>query len=96
MARWGGRRVARITAVLLQRDYIPGKGWRCYLCRRITNDAKLLSVEHKTPRSQGGTDAMSNLVLAHRSCNYARGAKPVDEFQAGIVDRTAWITSLPH
>lgn len=92
--KWGGRRRNTIFAALLQRDLIPGKGWRCIVCGRIASDEHQLSVEHKTPRSLGGTDAFSNLALSHRSCNYSRGSRPLEEFQNTIVDRSAWVTGL--
>lgn len=37
------------------------------------------SVDHLTPVSRGGSDHLSNLALACRSCN-AKGAKTAEEF----------------
>ena len=38
------------------------------------------SFEHLTPRSQGGKSDISNMVLAHRSCNLLRSSKPIEVF----------------
>jgi 5-methylcytosine-specific restriction endonuclease McrA len=33
------------------------------------------TIEHLTPKSKGGTNAITNLALAHRRCNAERGTK---------------------
>ncbi|MEU0198601.1 MULTISPECIES: RNA-guided endonuclease IscB [unclassified Streptomyces] len=48
-----------------------------------------LNVEHVRPRSRGGSDRISNLVLACSPCNRAKGSKPVEAFLADRVDRLA-------
>lgn len=76
---WSGRRVQRLLALV-----IAEHGDRCALClgehgpvildRDDPAYSKLgPSVEHKLPRSRGGSDDPSNLTLAHRRCNSARG-----------------------
>jgi hypothetical protein len=42
-----------------------------------------LNIDHVHPRSRGGTDRVSNLVLACVPCNQAKGNQPVEEFLAG-------------
>lgn len=37
------------------------------------------SLDHVKPRSKGGTYAIINLLLSHRSCNIARGDEPIGE-----------------
>lgn len=39
-----------------------------------------LNIEHLRPRSRGGSDRISNLVLACAPCNRAKASKPVDVF----------------
>jgi len=39
-----------------------------------------LQIEHIVPRSRGGTDRVSNLTLACRTCNQAKGARTAEEF----------------
>jgi 5-methylcytosine-specific restriction endonuclease McrA len=34
------------------------------------------TIEHLTPKSQGGTDDLANLVLACKLCNSSRGNRP--------------------
>lgn len=42
-----------------------------------------LQIEHIHPKSKGGTNRVSNLVLACRACNKQKGNKDVSEFLAG-------------
>jgi HNH endonuclease len=39
-----------------------------------------LQVEHITPKARGGSERASNLTLACRPCNEAKGARRVDDF----------------
>lgn len=54
-------------------------GWVCWLCELpVDPDAPAgtpgaPTVDHVVPRSRGGTSDPSNLRLAHRRCNGARG-----------------------
>ena len=50
-----------------------------------------LNVEHLTPRSRGGSDRISNLLLACVPCNEAKGSTPVETFLADRPDRLARI-----
>ena len=45
-----------------------------------------LEVEHIQPRSKGGSNRVSNLALACRSCNQAKGNRDVREFLSGKPD----------
>ncbi len=40
------------------------------------------TIDHKIPRSRGGTDATENLTLACFTCNQTKRAMTVDEFAA--------------
>jgi hypothetical protein len=54
--------------------------WRCHLCRKRVDprikapDRRCPSFDHLDPVSDGGTDARSNVKLAHLGCNSRRGA----------------------
>jgi hypothetical protein len=50
-----------------------------------------LNIEHLRPRSRGGSDRISNLVLACVPCNRAKGSKPVEAFLADRPDHLAKI-----
>jgi 5-methylcytosine-specific restriction endonuclease McrA len=66
------RSAANRIPKLAERD-----GWACHLCGEpIDPRAKgkrKATLDHVLPRSHGGTGALSNLKLAHESCNQARG-----------------------
>ncbi|WP_268250737.1 RNA-guided endonuclease IscB [Streptomyces djakartensis] len=52
-----------------------------------------LNVEHLRPRSRGGSNRISNLVVACVPCNKAKGNMPVETFLALRPDRLATILS---
>jgi len=62
------------------REYLLEK-WqrRCVYCGR---QGVPLQVEHITPRAVGGTNRVSNLTLACKGCNVAKGAQDVRAFLA--------------
>ena len=44
----------------------------CALCgKRVTKTTR--SIDHKIPRSKGGSDRLTNLQLVHRGCNSSKG-----------------------
>jgi 5-methylcytosine-specific restriction endonuclease McrA len=57
---------------LLLRD-----GDACYLCHQTADPDDPLEIEHVKPRYAGGSDDLSNLALAHRSCNRTKGTSAV-------------------
>ena len=60
------------------REYLLEKwGHKCAYCG-VTNVP--LEIEHIIPKSRGGTDRISNLTLACRKCNLAKGNKTAAEF----------------
>lgn len=60
------------------------QNWRCCWCgvRCVaeSNKHNSATIEHVTPKSQGGTDHWSNLAMACNRCNHARGVRPVERF----------------
>ena len=63
----------------------------CHLCggqmtleRNVGNKVGkyFATFDHVRPRSEGGTAYFTNLKLAHRSCNNARGSKPIESARA--------------
>jgi 5-methylcytosine-specific restriction endonuclease McrA len=61
-----------VFAALVLRD-----GPVCYLDGQPPDDDDPLEIEHRKPRAAGGSDDLSNLALAHRSCNQAKGTRAV-------------------
>lgn len=49
---------------------------RCYYC----GCRQGLTIDHKVPRSGGGSNHSENLVAACKSCNSAKGTKQIDGF----------------
>lgn len=70
---WGGRYAQRKTA-----ETLAVKGTRCHLCAGPGAD----TADHRTPRSKGGTDSLTNLEPAHHGCNAARGDTDLAEWYA--------------
>jgi 5-methylcytosine-specific restriction endonuclease McrA len=63
------------------REYLLEKWHRtCAYCGKTDIP---LQVEHIHPRSQGGSDRVSNLALACAPCNNRKGNKPVEVFLKG-------------
>ena len=50
------------------------EGGLCYYCqKRFTSDK--LTMDHKLPLAKGGVSSKSNIVIACRDCNRAKGTK---------------------
>lgn len=49
----------------------------CHYCKRYKGK---LTVDHKIPRSKGGSNDISNLVLACYDCNREKGSKDYDKY----------------
>jgi 5-methylcytosine-specific restriction endonuclease McrA len=47
--------------------------WRCHLCKKKVV-RRQASVDHLIPFAMGGSDNETNLALAHKRCNFSRGA----------------------
>ncbi|SIO90500.1 HNH endonuclease [Nocardiopsis sp. JB363] len=60
------------------REYLLAKFDRACVYCGATNTP--LNLDHVHPRSRGGSDRVSNLVLACVTCNQAKNNRPVEEF----------------
>jgi hypothetical protein len=64
---------AHKRATIIERDDTT-----CYLCRRkLALDE--ITIDHVTPPSKGGTDAIENLKVACHACNTIKGDRLVSE-----------------
>ncbi|WP_236881156.1 RNA-guided endonuclease IscB, partial [Clostridioides difficile] len=54
-------------------------GHTCQYCKGLTNDHQL-EIEHKYPKSRGGSNSIRNLTLACRTCNQEKGNNTLDEW----------------
>jgi hypothetical protein len=76
MSKWGGRKVARLTAIVLQT-----KGTICHLCLMDGAD----SPDHDPPRVQllaagvPDPDALGYLFPSHLACNVIRKDRPITD-----------------
>lgn len=52
----------------------------CYLCNRLINNNKDLSLDHIVPLSRGGADVPENWGVSHKYCNWLKGALTYQEF----------------
>ncbi|WP_405889218.1 RNA-guided endonuclease IscB [Streptomyces sp. NBC_01136] len=87
-----------LTGAEYQQGTLAGTGARAYLhakwnraCAYCDATGIPLNIDHLRPRSRGGSDRISNLVLACAPCNQAKGSTPVDAFLAHRPDRLAKI-----
>jgi len=71
------------------REFLLEKwGRRCAYCGK---ENVPLEIEHIHPKSRGGSDRVSNLTLACRRCNEAKGNRPVEAF---LADRPEVLTRI--
>jgi 5-methylcytosine-specific restriction endonuclease McrA len=85
MARWSTwRRARRIAA--RNRNLAS----TCFYCgvRFVEVGRDHRTVDHRIPRSRGGTDGLSNLVFACYACNQRKRDRSEDEFTA-----SAWLAA---
>ena len=82
-----------ISGVEYQQGELAGYEVREYLLEKFSRKCVYcgaenvpLNIDHVIPRAKGGSDRVSNLVLACVKCNQKKGAKTVDEFLKGKPD----------
>lgn len=91
----------RVRAKVIERD-----GHRCTYCGVEVVEGvpgmRMLTVDHRVPRSRAGTDDLDNLVVACFSCNCRKHARDVDEFIASRHDCSEdcpeidWLVGVPE
>lgn len=60
-------------------------GWRCYYCAAdLRRPGVRATLDHRLPRSRGGSDQRANLVPACLACNHAKGCLTVSEFREHV------------
>ena len=67
------------------REYVLEKWRRC--CAYCDAQHLPLEIEHIVPKSKGGSDRVSNLTLACRSCNQRKGSQSIEDFLAQDQER---------
>lgn len=85
-------------AAIYERD-----GWECAYCGRGPRDRRsprqaqtILTLDHLTPRCQGGGNEAGNLVTACKACNSSRQDKPwVSYATGGAQERIEWLIGQP-
>ena len=80
------------------------QSWQCHWCgRKCHNDHKrddglLATIEHIIPKSRGGKDSWSNLVMSCRQCNTTRGCdrhRSLEEILTETVDPMQFSPKTP-
>lgn len=91
--RIGTRARRRVIAALRERN-----GDNCHYCEGLMvfekftsnrygpENAEKATIEHRAPRCRGGTNLMTNLVLAHMRCNTAKGDMTEEAFKESLHD----------
>jgi 5-methylcytosine-specific restriction endonuclease McrA len=84
---------AEISGVEYQQGELQGYEVREYLLEVFNRQCVYcgakdvpLEIEHVDPRSRGGSDRVSNLVLACHPCNQAKGNQDIKDFLSGKPD----------
>lgn len=82
MSRLRSDQRRRVRRSLYRRQVMRGATHiHCHYCgTRLT--PMTATVDHVIPRSKGGTNELSNLVLACRKCNQAKGNKMPEQFKS--------------
>lgn len=52
---------------------------RCHYCKRLLRNLGDVEIDHRTPRSRGGSDHESNLRTSCHSCNHTKGARTPEQ-----------------
>lgn len=84
------KRLGRVARLIAARD-----GGKCVYCGATASSSdSALHLDHLTPRSEGGKDVASNLVLACRSCNCRRHALSLSAWAAASPELTFTALSI--
>lgn len=91
-----GSRVANMERARSLGTHTPREWWLyvrsvkavCEYCRKDTTVWNLQQ-DHRIPVSRGGSDAIDNLAVACRACNYEKGTMTADEYAEWKAARVA-------
>ena len=101
-AAYALRRLAKKKGDTTITQHLLGErdNWTCHLCGepvpQFTHciDGQSATIDHIVPLARGGSHTWDNVRLAHRSCNSARGAKPLEgAWTAGAPKPSSFETS---
>ena len=67
-------------------------GGRCAYCGNAK--AERYELDHIVPRSRGGTNRVSNLIVSCQDCNVKKGNMPVEQFLTGRPARLAAVRAI--
>lgn len=79
MGKW--RRNKSLTRRWQRGALINKYGAKCHYCEFLFASMRDITLDHYTPLSKGGTNDLSNLRLAHLSCNQAKNDMTPEEFE---------------
>lgn len=71
-SHWGADQTRAAREAIIKRD-----GPNCWLCELAFKFMEKPTLDHVIPLSLGGPHRVSNMKLAHYSCNTKRGIKPI-------------------
>jgi hypothetical protein len=70
--------------VYIRNRLAEAQNWRCCWCTTLTvpepNRKNSATIEHVTPRCEGGADHPDNYAMSCSDCNNKRGTKPIELF----------------
>jgi CRISPR-associated endonuclease Csn1 len=80
----------------LKFELMKTQGGECVYCQQPFHETELSNyrIEHIVPRKQGGPDAMVNYVLAHETCNDAKGEMTPFQWKHGKEGWNAYETCV--
>lgn len=72
--------IKRFATKISRREkvFIRDNKW-CYICEKPIKYFKDASIDHVIPLSKGGSNALSNIKITHRSCNNWKGSHLLEE-----------------
>jgi len=80
----GYDRLPQQTVKLNRRNLFARDRNRCQYCGRSFSSSEL-SIDHVTPRAQGGADTWGNLVCACIACNARKGGRTPDQARMKLI-----------
>ena len=66
------------------RKFVAGRARRCYYCGDVLT-RRSASIDHKFPRSRGGSEETENKCLCCKACNHKKDDLTVEEFRWKLI-----------